>query len=176
MKKILPVFVVAALALSACANTNSRRSPASSEPDSQSVELASKLRGGSLKFRAFREGDEVSVMGFLDLKFDNCHAVVNTESDSARGVEINGSYVNCKIKLNSDPVNSDMDAIIQGDKRNFNVRIVANKPEKYELDVNIDMSWENKRWKAKGKVFGWVSQKLGPGTSLTATVRETLSF
>lgn len=178
MKKITFALLATAATLSACSTTSERRVPASIEPSSQTVELASKLKGGTLKFKASREGNEVSVLGFLDLKFSDCQALVNAEENNsaARGIELGESFVSCAIKMNSGPISTNIETAIKGDKRNFSIRGYTGKPEEYELEVVINMTWENRRWKAKGNVTGWVRKHVGDDVDFTATVKETLSF
>jgi hypothetical protein len=161
--------------LASCAATV--RAPASAEADSQSVELASRLRGGSLKFRAYRDGNEISVLGFLELKFKNCEAKLNAEFENPGASEsLNASHVDCTAELNSDPVHEEVHVQLVGDKRKFTAKVTVEKSENFSLQVHVDLVWENKNWKGTGNVTGWLNQRLGNDTTIAAHVRESLAF
>lgn len=170
------VALLTLIAVTGC--SGSQRRPSSTEPDGQSVELAAKLNGGELKFRAFRDDDKVSVLGFMRLKLQNCVALVNAAADfpSHPEFDFKGSYVECQVDLDSDPIRSSFRVKIQGDKRDFQLVAYTETNNKYSLDMNVRITHENKRWRGTGKVYGWINKSLGKGTSITATVRETIEF
>lgn len=177
MKIILPLAALTlALTLSSCAGT-ARRSPASEPPDTQSIELATKLKGGSMKFRAFREGNQASVLGFLDVKFRDCEAKVAADNTGHKfDVDYKGSWVECNVDVESDPMKARIKAAVVGDKRKFTVVLYAEEPNHYNLDARLNLEWRDKKWNGKGKVTGWLNQRISSGTNLTVTVRESLDF
>jgi hypothetical protein len=177
MSSLFRISIVASLlVLSSCASTSSRH-PSSVQEDTQSAEFAQKLNGGSLKFRAFRDKNDISLLGFLELKFRNCQVEVNGEynkGDPARVDE--GSFINCDVDVSSDPIRGTVKARIKGDKRNFTAKVVLEKNNEYSLDAEVTLAWQASRWTGSGTVNGWINKKVGRGGTLTATVRESLSF
>ena len=169
----VPVF---ALVLAAsCASE--KRAPSSADTDAQSVELAQRLRGGSLKFRAYRDGNDVSVLGFLELKFKNCEVKLNTDVESPDFQrDFQGSFVDCEIDLASDPLKAPVHAYVQGDKRQFKVHVKTEREGHYAVDANLEVVWQDHRWTGNGQVTGWIEQDVGRDTSLKATIKESLSF
>lgn len=175
MKKFTPAL--AALLFLASCSTSQTRSPASEPPDSQSLELAQKLKGGSLKFRAFKEGNQASVLGFFEVKFRDCEAKVAADNQGHHfDVDYKGSFVECNVDVDSDAVKTRVKAAVQGDKRKFTVVIFAEEANHYNLDARLNLDWRDKKWNGKGKVSGWLNQKISSGTNLTVTIRESLDF
>lgn len=169
------LLLVALPLLASCAA--STRGPASVDPDSQSVELASRLRGSSLRFRAHRDTSEVSVLGFLELKFKDCEATFDGEYDPSRTPEgLRDSHVDCTAELNSDPVHGDVRVQIVGDKRKFSAQTMLEKSEAYSLTVRVDLAWQDKQWNGSGDVIGWLGQHPSKDSASTLNVRESLRF
>lgn len=173
MKKLLALSL--AFLTTACASTN-RNLASDGEPDTAAVELATKLNGGSVKFVANREGGIASIVTFFDLNFKNCRALGTAGYSPTTEQGFRLASVECDVELNTDPVRTSFRAQISGDKRNFTIRAAHEEANKYSLDAELTVSYEQKRWVGKGKVNGWVNQKVGKNTTITATVKETLSF
>ena len=174
MNKFSLFFVVAFL--SSCAST--QRGPSSTYSSAQTLELAQKLNSGKgeLTFNARREDGELSALGFLKLRIDNCVAVVNAEYENGRGSLAEDNYVECDVSIESEIARTSMKAKIAGEKKDFSIKFVTEKANVYSLTAEARVYHENKKWKGSGEVIGWLNQKIGKNGRITATVREIIEL
>ncbi len=162
--------------LSACASIQSR-DPSSVRDDTQSAEFAQKLNGGSVKFRAYRQDNEISLLGFLDLKFRNCQAEGSGRSSTGSSAVVDeASFIDCDVDMNSESIHGTVKAKIKGDKHKFTAHVVLEQSNEYNLNAEISLAWLSSRWTGSGTVNGWINKKIGDEGSLTATLKESLSF
>jgi hypothetical protein len=176
MKHFTTALLALSFAFSACSSTRSRE-PSSLKDDTQSAEFAQKLNGGSVKFRAYRKDNELSLLGFLELKFRNCQVDAGGKSETGSPITADeSSFIRCEVDMSSDPVHGTVIARIKGDKRKFTTQVTLAQSNEYRLNAEISMAWVSSRWTGSGTVDGWLNKRIGDEGSLTATVRELLTF
>jgi hypothetical protein len=186
MKNVAYLALAFSFMLSACSTLqgNSPREPASQPPDAQSVELAHLMKGRSIKFRAYRKSNQASVLAFLEVKFRDCEARTIADANGKNfGVDISSTFVECNVDIESDPIKGRVRAAVIGNKRKFNVALVAEEPNRYNFSAQMELEWRteekdpiHKRWHGTGHVNGWLMQKISSGTQLSITLHELLDF
>ncbi len=159
---LIPCFAL--VLASSCARSPSRPQ----EPTQLSRELAAKLKGGALKFRAFQKANRASELGFLDLRFRDCEPQASASLLQA--------YVKCTVDIESDTFRTRTGAEVSGDHQNFTVALNASEADRFKLEARLQVEWKDKRWTGNGKVEGSLHRKLASGERSQVDIHESLDF
>jgi hypothetical protein len=161
-----------AIAIAGCAN-QSRQLASEQSLDGEVLELAQKLKGGTIRLRASAKDGKPSILDFLEVKFEDCQALVADKSSSDSRKQ--NDFINCRLTFGTKLLNSSVDAVVVGKKAQFKTHFSYDQDREIGLDVDFFMSYDTKKsvWRGDGMITGFINKHEG-GLNIDATLRETL--